>query len=431
MIKLHNATVISETGECFFHRDIYIDHGRIAKICDSGTPQPDCAPSDTIDCANYYVSPGLVNLHAHTAMNIFKGIAEDVTAEAWFNDMIWPYESKMTDADIYTGTLLGIAEMLNNGVTAVADHYFGEEQVLRAAKDTGIRMDIAPTIFGTAPDFRDRLKQVSAFLRDHQNDSTRIRLRFGPHSDYTCPEDTLAEIVAEAKRMGLPIHLHLAETKLQVIQSLARTGKTPFKCLYDAGGFDLPVLVAHGLWVTEDDLAYLNENTWFAFCPKTYMRLAAGRGDFFDLADRLQYSFGTDGAASSGTVNTLEQARLFAMLEKFNRNDATLYPALKVWQRLMAGHAVFGAGTGKMAEGAPADLVIWDLQTPDTLAHYHPVSTILYAATSANVRYTMVEGEFLKYDGRLKMDFAEVAREAMELQKALLERGKGRAKVYY
>ena len=431
MIKLNNATVITQTGECMSHRDLYIDGGRIAKICESGTWRPEAAPDDTIDCSDCFVSPGFVNLHAHTAMNIFKGIAEDVSAETWFNEMIWPYESRMTEEDIYTGTLLGIAEMLNNGVTAVADHYFGEAQVLKAALDTGIRMDIAPTIFGMSPDYRDRIAQVAGFLKDHRDDSTRVSLRFGPHSDYTCPGDVLAEVADEARRMNLPIHLHLSETKLQVEQSLERTGKTPFRNLYDAGGFDVPVLVAHGLWVTEEDLACLNENTWFAFCPKTYMRLAAGRGGFFDFADRLQYSFGTDGAASSGTVNTLEQARLFAMLDKFERGDATLRPALEVWQRLMAGHAVFGAGSGRMEEGAAADLVIWDLRTPDTMTYYHPVSAILYAANSANVRYTMVEGEFLKYDGALKTDFARIAREAMRLQKDLLARGKGKARVYY
>ena len=431
MIKLYNAAIIAHTGECLFHKDIYIENGRIFRICDSGTAQPEPAPEETIDCSSFFVSPGLVNLHAHTAMNIFKGIAEDVPPEVWFNEMIWPYESKMTDQDIYTGTLLGIAEMISNGVTAAADHYFGEEQVLRAAKDTGIRMDIAPTVFGMSPDFPDRLAQVSGFIRDHQEDSSRISLRFGPHSDYTCPEDTLGKIVDEAKKMRLPLHIHLAETQLQVEQSLQRTGKTPFRCLYDAGGFDLPVLVAHGLWVTEDDLSCINGDTWFAFCPKTYMRLASGRGPFFDLAGRLQYSFGSDGAASSGTVNPLEQARLFAMLEKFNQDDAALYPAVEIWQKLMAGHAVFGAGTGKVEENAPADLVIWDLQTPDTMAYYHPVSAILYAAGSANVRYTMVEGEFLKYDGALKMDFSEIAKEAMRLQKNLLSRGKGTAKVYY
>lgn len=431
MIKLYNATLITEAGECLFHRDVYIENGRIAKICDSGADQPDAALTDTIDCSSYFVSPGFVNLHAHTAMNIFKGIAEDVSAEVWFNDRIWPYESRMTDQDIYTGTLLGIAEMLNNGVTAVADHYFGEEQVLRAAKDGGIRIDIAPTIFGMQPDYRERLAQVSEFIRNHRHDSDRISLRFGPHSDYTCPGDTLSVIVDEARRQGLPIHLHLAETELQVTQSLERSGRTPFQRLYDAGGFDLPVLVAHGLWVTEDDLNFVNDDTWFAFCPKTYMRLAARRGGFFDFSSKLQYSFGTDGAASSGNVNTLEQARLFAMLEKFERGDATLCPANEIWRRLMAGHAVFGSDSGRMVENAAADLVIWDLQTPDTMAYYHPIPAILYAANSSNVKYTMVAGEFLKYDGQLKMDFAALTKEAMALQKALLSRGKGQAKVYY
>lgn len=431
MKKLYNATIITQTGECLSHKDIYIKNGRITRICESGTLQPDQETSEVIDCTAFFVSPGLVNLHAHTAMNIFKGIAEDVPPEIWFNQMIWPYESKMTEEDIYTGTLLGIAEMINNGVTAAADHYFGEEQVLRAAKDTGFRMDIAPTIFGAAPDFHDRLAQVSEFIQNHADDSSRIKLRFGPHSDYTCPEDTLAEIVSEAKKKGLPIHLHLSETQLQVEQSLQCTGKTPFRVLYDAGGFELPVLVAHGLWITEKDLECINENTWFAFCPKTYMRLAAGKGGFFDFSDRLNYSFGSDGAASSGTVNPLEQARLFAMLEKFDRNDAAIHPYLEIWRRLMAGHAVFGAETGKIEENAAADLVIWDLQTPDTMAFYHPVAAILYAATGANVRYTMVEGEFLKYDGVLKMNFSEIAQEAMRLQKNLLARGKGTAKVYY
>lgn len=119
------------------------------------------------------------------------------------------------------------------------------------------------------------------------------------------------------------------------------------------------------------------------------------------------------------------------MLEKFNRNDAVLYPFLKIWQKLMAGHAVFGAGSGKIEENAAADLIIWDLRTPDTMAYYHPVSAILYAANSANVRYAMVEGEFLKYDGTLKMNFSEIAQEGMRLQKNLLARGKGTAKVYY
>ena len=430
-VLFKNTNLITETGDCLMHRDLLIRNGCIWRICEAGKAQQDLFAEEEIDGSRYFISPGLCNLHAHTAMNIFKGIAEDVTSEVWFNERIWPYESRMSPEDIYTGTLLGIAEMLDNGVTAVADHYFGEEEVLKAAKETGIRMDIAPTIFGTAPDFEKRLAQVSEFVQKHQGDSERISLRLGPHSNYTCPGDTLTEVVKEAVRIKVPIHLHLSETKLQVQQSLAAAGRTPFGCLYDAGGFDTGVLVAHGLWITEEDLDYLNENTWFAFAPKTYMKLAMGRGDFFALSDRLKFSFATDGAASSNTLSIVEQARLFGLLEKYEKNDATIHPAKEIWKRMMAGHRVFGEKTGKMQEKAAADLVIWDLTTPDTMSFYDPVSAILYSANSRNVRYTCVAGEFLKYDGKLVMDYEKLTENALRLQKELLDRGRGKAVVYY
>ena len=437
MIILKNATLIDENANVLTRQDVVVEDGVIRRIAASDSPEKtaakECRPenAEVIDCTDYVITPGLVNLHAHTAMNIFKGIAEDVEADVWFNEMIWPYESRMTPEDIYTGTVLGIAEMIGNGVTAVADHYFGEEQVLRAAKDTGIRMDIAPTVFGTAPDFKDRLAQVKEFIETHRGDSDRVALRFGPHSNYTCPGSTLEEIVDTARSMGLPIHLHLSEEEPQVLTSREKIGRTPFEVLHDAGGFRTGVLVAHGLWVEEGDVPLLGEDTWFAFCPKTYMKLGYGRGGFFANYDRLHFGFGTDGAASSNTVNIIEQARLFALLEKFERRDALAMDAAAVWKRLMEGHRALPFGSGRLQEGAPADLVIWDLWTPDTCAFYNPLSAILYSAGSANVRYTMVGGEFLKYDGRLKLDVQGLMQDLRRLQKDLLARGKGKAQVYY
>ena len=430
-ILLKNASLLTEDAKCVQNQNLYVRDGKILKILDASKDSGEIPAEETIDCSRYYVSPGIANLHAHTAMNIFKGIAEDVTADAWFNEMIWPYESKMTDEDIYTGTLLGIAEMLNNGVTVFADHYFGEEQVLRAVKETGIRGDLAPTLFGASSDFPERMAKVREFITEHREDSDRVAFHMGPHANYTCPGDTLGQIVDAARDMKLPIHLHVSEEDVQVEKAREETGLTPFGILDRAGGFDCPVLVGHGLWIEEEDLKFLKEDTWFAFCPKTYLKLASGKGGFFDYYKSLNFGFGTDGAASSNTLNPVEQARLFALLGKYQDRDSSKYAVEEIWKHLMSGHRAFPFGTGRIAEGAPADLVIWDLYQPDTFPVYSPISAILYSSSSRNVRYTMVGGDFLKYDGKLGIDERELMERAVSLQKALLARGKGKAEIFY
>ena len=266
-VLLKDASLLDENGQCTLHQDVYIKNGRIEKIAETGKEKfPEA--EKVISCPGFYVTPGIPNLHTHTAMNIFKGIAEDVTADAWFNEMIWPYESKMTDEDVYTGTLLGIAEMLNNGVTVFADHYFGEEHVLRAVKETGIRGDLAPTLFGATEEFPERLSEVSEFIRNHREDSDKISFHMGPHAVYTCPDPTLGQIVDEAKKLNVPLHMHISEEGPQVEKTREKTGLTPFGVMARAGGFELPVLVGHGLWIEEEDLKLINDDTCLRSVPK-------------------------------------------------------------------------------------------------------------------------------------------------------------------
>lgn len=429
-ILLKNASVITDAGETLTNRDIVVSDGKIEAVRESGE-----GPQETyeriIDCSSLYVTPGLTNLHCHCAMNIFKGIAEDVNADAWFNEKIFPYESKLEAEDVYVGTKLGIAEMLNCGVTAFVDHYFEEESVLKAVLETGIRADLAPTVFGTAPGFEARLDEVSDFCERNRNVSDRVSLRMGPHAPYTCPPPTLKQIVDRAKELKLSLHLHVSETEEQVRQSLAAYGKTPFVMLAESGAFDLNVIIAHGLWITEDDFSLLGPETWFGVCTKTYEKLASGTGLVFKNRKRLNYSFGTDGAASSNTLNPCEQARLFALLGKFTENDASAYLTKEIWQALMHGHQAFAFGSGKIEPGYAADLAIWDLKKPNTWPVYDPVTSILYSSEPSNVLYTMVGGVFLKENGRLTMDEGALLDEAAAVQKKILARGQGQAKVYY
>ncbi len=426
-VLLKNGNVIYEDGKLENNLNIYISNGKIEKI----STDFDNQDYEVIDCTNLYITPGFVNLHAHSPMNIMKGIAEDISIDNWFNDRIFPYESKLEEEDVYWGTVIAALEMINNGVTAFADHYFFQEAVYKAVEDTGIRGDIAPTIFGLAPDYKEQLTSAESFVQKYKGKNSRINLRLGPHAPYTCPGDILKEIVESAKNLGVGIHIHVSETKEQVEDSIKLTGKSPIQVLYESGGFDVNVIIAHGLWTLKEDLKFINENAVFAFCPKTYMKLSMGNGHIYELKDKLNYSFGTDGGASSNTLNPVEQARMFALNGKMISGNAADFTLQEIWERLMNGHKALNFNTGKIAEGYDADLLIWDLNTANTFPIYNPLTSIIYSSDSNNIKYTMVQGEFLKFNGKLKMDSNFVIDKVGEIQKKILERGKGKSKVNY
>jgi len=330
-IILKNGTIIDENGNIIKNTNVYIENGKIEAL--SQNDYIETTDYQTIDCTEYYITPSFVNLHAHSPMNILKGIAEDVTIDDWFNKKIFPYESKLRSEEIYWGTMLASVEMINNGVTAFADHYFSQDSVYKAIDDIGIRGDIAPTIFGLADDYKIQLQEAEKFIKSYSGKNSKINLRLGPHAPYTCPGKILKEIVDTAKSLDVGIHIHVSETKEQVEDSLKQTGKTPVEILYDSGAFDLDTIIAHGLWTTKDDLKYLNNNVTFALCPKTYMKLSMGQGNIYELKDKINYSFGTDGAASSNTLSPLEQARLFALNGKFISGSSEKFDTLEIWRR--------------------------------------------------------------------------------------------------
>jgi len=205
-ILFKNGTIIDENGSIIKNTNVYIADGTISKISNDDL---NLTNYETIDCSNYYITPSFVNLHAHSPMNILKGIAEDATIDDWFNKKIFPYESKLNSEEIYWGTMLASAEMINNGVTAFADHYFSQESVYRAIDDMGIRGDIAPTIFGLADDYKIQLLNAEKFIKKINGNNSRINLRFGPHAPYTCPGEILKEIVDTAKSLDVGTEKHV------------------------------------------------------------------------------------------------------------------------------------------------------------------------------------------------------------------------------
>ena len=400
-----------------------VNNGMIAEINDNIETED----AEIIDCKDKYISPGLTNLHTHSPMHILRGLAEDVNIQDWFNSQIWPYESKLNEEDIYWGTMLACAEMIDNGVTAFADHYFSPNTILKAVSQSGMRIDLAVTAFGldVNKDISDTLLLISQY-----QDNPMIKIRFGPHSPYLVSPDSLKMIVQAAKSASVGIHIHASETQLQEEQSVEKYGKRHFELIYESGGFDIPCIIAHGLWADGHDFSFINKDTFVAACPKTYLKLGAGNGLLWQDWKNKNLCIGTDGAASSNSVRPLEQARYFALCGKWEQH-AEDYAIKDMWKVLMNGHNALSFNSGKIVKGAAADIVVWDLNTPSTAPVYDPLASILYSAEAKNITHTMVAGKFLKKDSKVLMDVDNIVSNANRCAKELFKRGKGDAIVTF
>ena len=421
-----NAHIITHEGDVLDGMDVYVVNHKIAEV----RPNIDAEDCEIIDCTDKFIAPGFCALHTHTPMNIFKGIAEDVNIDDWFNKEIWPYESKMEDKDVYWGTKLACLEMISNGITVFADHYFRSEIIAKACKECGIKADIATTIFGFGGDCSQELTVAEKFVKDYQHDEM-IQPRLGPHSPYLCSKDVLKTIINKAKELNCGIHLHMSETDRQVKESLEQHQQTPFEVLAECKGFEVPCICAHGLWIEESDLKYINDTTCVAISPKTYLKLGMGKGNLWKYASKMNLVTGNDGCASSNSCDVLEQVRLFALLGKWE-DQAEDYTLKDMWKLLMNGHNYLNFNSGKIEKGYSADFNIFDLSRCNTAPLYNPLAAILYSAQPAiNITDTIIHGEFVKRSGKLVMNEKEVIEHASECAREIYQRGKGESKLYF
>ena len=335
----------------------------------------------------------------------------------------------MEDIDVYVGTKLAIAEMLNNGVTAFADHYFKPQSIIQAIDETNIKGDCAITLFSQFPGYEDNLNEAIDLIRSHQSD--KVHLRLGPHSPYTCSLKALKEISEWAKELNCGLHIHVSETQRQVDDSLKLVGKKPLELIALAGCLDVPCIIGHGLYITPDEHKLLRDDTMIALSVKTYQKLAMGVGYLWDNLDDKHYAIGTDGAASSNTLSPLEQARGLALLLKHEKMDSTQASLKQIWKLLMNGHKALNFNSGKLKETFAADLIFWDLNRINTVPLYNPLAAIIYSSDASNIKAVMIDGEYVKEDYHLKMDEEALISEVQTCVSNLLNRGKGKAKVEF
>ncbi|MGQ9779711.1 MAG: amidohydrolase [Bacillota bacterium] len=414
LVPLHEAAVAVEDGT----------------IVAVGSPPADWRPEARIDAAGKIIMPGLVNTHTHAAMTLFRGYGDDLPLQEWLSQRIWPAEARLTAEHVYWGSLLAIVEMLRSGTTTFADMYFFMEEVARAVADAGIRASLARGLIGLDPAKAEKdLAAAVEFARAYRGAANgRITTMLGPHTPYTCPDGFLRQVVAAAAEADLALHIHVSETQRENEEIRARTGKTPVAHLAELGVFSRPVLLAHGVWLEEEDIAILaRHRVGVAHCPGSNLKLASGIAPVSALHKAgVTVGLGTDGAASNNNLDLFREVRLAALVHKVREQDATAVPAgLALRFATVGGAACLGLEKkiGQLSPGFRADLIMVSLHRPHLVPRHDPLSHLVYAVEGfADVTDVMVDGEFLLRDGRFtRLDEERIMREAERLGKSLVK----------
>jgi len=383
--------------------------------------------AQTIDAHGALVMPGLINGHAHAAMSLFRGLADDLALDEWLHKYIFPAEARNVTPDFVNwGTKLGVLEMLRGGITTYADMYYFEDVVARVTKDAGMRGVLGETIIDfPAPDNKtpaEALAYTQKYL-DHWKGDPLIIAAVAPHSIYTCSEKTLQDAAALARRNHAPILIHIAEAQFELEQSREKHGATPVAYLERAGLLGPDVIGGHCIWVDQADIATLAHfNVGCINNPSSNMKTAAGVMPVPEmLAAGEPVGLATDGAASNNNLDLFEEMDLAAKLQKVARMDPRALPAKQVVE--MA--TINGARAlhlekiiGSLETGKKADLILVDIGAPHATPMYDVYSELVYASKATDVRTVVIAGNIVRRDRRmLTLDEKEILAKAEEYKK--------------
>jgi len=384
----------------------------------------------TIQAQGRIVMPGLINSHAHAAMSLFRGIADDLSLDEWLHKFIFPAEARNVTPDFVAwGTRLGILEMLQGGITDYADMYYFEDEVARVTKEAGMRGVLGETIIDfPAPDNKTTAAAFAYTQKylDHWKNDPLIVAAVAPHSIYTCSEKTLQDSAALARKNDAPILIHIAEAPFELEQSRAKHGLTPVAYLGKIGLLGPDVLGAHCIWINTADIATLaHYGVGCSHNPSSNMKTAAGVMPVIEMRQAgVAVGLATDGAASDNNQDLFEEMDLATKLQKISHMDPRALPA----QQVVEMATIEGARAlhlekqiGSLEPGKKADLIIVDVNAPHATPMYNVYSEIVFALKATDVRTVVIAGRVIMEERKmLTLNEDEILQKAKEYQKKIL-----------
>ncbi len=430
---IHAAYIIpvEPEGLVLERHAVAIDQGRVVALLPSAEARHTYEARHVVERPEHALIPGLINAHTHAAMNLMRGLADDLPLMTWLGEHIWPAEGRFVSPEfVRDGSRLAIAEMLRGGTTCFADMYFFADETARAAREAGIRAVVGLILidFPTAwANSADEYLSKGLALQESLRGDPLISTAFSPHAPYTCSDAPLAKMAMYAEELDLPIHMHIHETADEVTQGVEKTGQRPLARL-DALGLLGPRLAAvHMTQLTDAEITRVAEaGVHVLHCPESNLKLASGFCPTARLAAAgVNLALGTDGTASNNDLDLFGEMRTAALLAKGVAGDASVLPAAQVLRMAtLDGARAFGLEqlTGSLLPGKAADIACVHLGALETQPLYHPISQLVYCTGRHQVSDVWVAGRHLLNQRRLTtLDETELVAKAREWQGRIAE----------
>jgi len=410
-------------------RAVVIESDRIVAVLPADELSQKFPGIDIQRLAGCALIPGLVNAHAHSAMALMRGLADDLPLMRWLEDHIWPAEQRWVGPEfVRAGSELAIAEMLAGGTTCFNDNYFFPDVTAQCAIEAGMRAMVGmpmikfPTAWAkTEDDYFERGLAVHQALEGE----SLIRSAFVPHAPYTVTDTAFERMRELAEELDLAIHLHLLEAAGEVEGSLEEHGQHPIDRLERLGILSPRLLAVHMTQLTASDMDRVAEaGAHILHCPASNLKLASGFCPVAELDRRgVNVALGTDGAASNNTLDMFAEMRLAALLAKGYSGDPEAVPAARALSMAtLNGARALGLDSmiGSIEVGKQADLVAVKLDELQTSPVHNVISHLVYACSSRQVDRVWIEGRLVYGDGEpVHLNLDDLNRQTREWHRRL------------
>ncbi len=397
---------------------IHVKDGKIESIGVGMLPPPG---AKIVDASRCLVTPGFVNLHTHSPMSLLRGVADDLPLERWLKDAIFPLERAFASPEFaYWGTLLAAVEMIRTGTTTFSDMYFFEDQVAKAADESGLRAICGQTLVEISDvdhSTDGMFEKLDAFL-ETISAYKRVLPAVAPHSIYGVSAATWGKIIDYAASKKLRVHTHISEVQSEVEDCLKRHKKSPVEYFESIGLFSrCRTIAAHMVVLSPRDIQIAGRyKLGIAHNIDSNLKLGTKISPIVELRDAgARVGLGTDGAASNNNLDLLQELDTVAKLQSFRLGPGSL-PTHEAFRLItIEGAEALGLEDqiGSLEPGKRADVVAVDINQVHAVPLYDAYSHLVYSASGRDVKHSIVDGRVLMENYKvLSLDEPGILKEA-------------------